>query len=172
MASTLPRHTAEWKMSDELKVPKRRVQVELLVPGSPARQVTVFLSEFASTHTGPERLSDLLNGHDEFLPGLDLAADAITFFGRHSIAAARVAREWELGEEPVAGQQHEVEIQLTDGALLRGTVTFVLPHERARLLDYLNDAQPFVRLTEKETVALINKRHIVRVAKAKEQAKW
>ena len=154
-------------MSDELKVPKRRVQVELLVPGSPARQVTVFLAEFAPTHTGPERLSDLLNAHDEFVPALDHASGNMTFFGRHAIAAARVGREWELGEESAPGQAHEVEIQLGDNTVLRGTVTFVLPHERTRLLDYLNDPQPFVRLAEKEHVALINKRHIVRVTTAK-----
>lgn len=154
-------------MSDDLKVPKRRVQVELLVPGSPARQVTVFLAEFAPDHTGPERLSDLLNDHAEFVPAVDVASGAMTFFGRHSIAAARVAREWELGEEPVAGEQHQVEIQLTDGTLLDGTVSFVLPHERTRLLDYLNDGQPFVLLAQRDQVALINKRHIVRVTTAK-----
>lgn len=152
-------------MSEELRVPKRQVQVEMLVPGSPPQKVTVFLAEFASRHTGPERLSDLLNGHDEFVPAL--AAGATVFLGRHSIAAARVAREWELGEEPALGQQHEVEVLLTDGTCLRGQVSFVLPPERSRLLDYLNDAQPFVRLAEREQVALINKRHIARVTKAK-----
>ena len=149
-------------MSDELKVPKRRVQVEVLVPGSPPRQVTVFLAEFASKHTGPERLSDLLNDHDQFVPALEGAATI--FLGRHGIAAARVAHEWELGEEPSEGQRHEVEVLLADGTSLRGVVSFVLPTERSRLLDFLNDAQPFVRLVERDQVALINKRHIVRVA--------
>ena len=78
-----------------------------------------------------------------------------------------MAREWELGEEPSLGQQHEVEVVLTDGTSLRGQVSFVLPPERSRLLDYLNDEQPFVRLAEREQVALINKRHIARVTKAK-----
>ena len=150
-------------MSDELRVPKRRVQVEVLVPGSPPRQVTIFLAEFASKHTGPERLSDLLNAPGEFFPALD--AGEMVFLGRHSIAAARVAREWELGEELAEGQQPEVEIPLTDGTCLRGLVSFVLPPERSRLLDCLNDAQPFVRLLEQDRVALIHKRHIVRVAK-------
>jgi hypothetical protein len=59
--------------------------------------------------------------------------------------------------------KHEVEITLTDGTTLRGAVFFVLPHARSRLLDYLNDAQPFVRLAEPSRVALINKRHIARV---------
>ena len=153
-------------MSDELKVPKRRVQVEVLVPGAPPEKVTVFLAEFASTHTGPERLSDLLNAHDEFFPAQDASGET-RFLGRHSIAAARVEREWELGEELPEGHQHEVEIQLAGGIQLRGLVSFVLPHDRSRLLDYLNDPQPFVRLAEQDKVSLVNKRHILRVSKAK-----
>jgi hypothetical protein len=154
-------------MSDELTVPKRRVQVEVLIPGGGARQVIVFLAEFAQTHSGPERLSDLLNAQAEFVPALDVATDTMMFLGRHSIAAARVAHEWELGEQPEEGAQHEVEIALTDGTPLRGSVFFLLPHARSRLLDYLNDAQPFVRLAEPEKIALINKRHIARVTPRK-----
>jgi len=154
-------------MSDELRVPKRRAQVEVLLPGGAARQVTVFLAEFASRHTGPERLSDLLNAADDFVPAVDVLTDSMTFLNRHGIAAARVAREWELGEDLSGGDQHDVEITLIDGTILRGTVAFTMPPERSRLLDYLNDTQPFVRLAEKEKVALVNKRHIARVAKVK-----
>jgi len=154
-------------MSDELRVPKRRVQVEVFLPGGAAREVTIFLAEYAPRHSGPERLSDLLNADDEFIPAVDVVTGTMTFLGRRSIAAARVARESELGEDPVQGEHHEVEITLTDGTALRGTLNVVLPTDRSRLLDYLNDAQPFVRLTEANKVALINKRHIARVAKVK-----
>ncbi|MGZ6143313.1 MAG: hypothetical protein ACXWLM_08240 [Myxococcales bacterium] len=154
-------------MSDELRVPKRRAQVEVLLPGGAARQVTVFLAEYAPRHSGPERLSDLLNAQDDFVPAVDVATDTMTFLNRHGIAAARVEREWELAGELEGGEQHEVELTLVDGTTLRGTVAFVMPPERARLLDFLNDAQPFVRLAEKEKVALVNKRHIARVAKVK-----
>ena len=154
-------------MTEDLKVPKRRAPVEVLLPGGAARQMTVFLAEFASTHSGPERLSDLLNAQDEFVPALDIATDTMSFLARHSIAAARVARQWEVGEELAGTEEEEVEITLTSGATLRGTLRFALPPGRSRLLDHLNDAQPFVRLEEGEKVALVNKRHIARVAKVK-----
>ena len=152
-------------MTDELKVPKRRAQVEVLLPGGAVRQVMVFLGESAHDHAGAERLSDLLNGHVDFVPALDTASNQMTFLGRQSIAAARIARELEGGDEHTIATEHEVEVTLVDGTVLRGLVTFVLPPERSRLLDYLNDAQPFVRLLETDKVALINKRHIARVAK-------
>jgi hypothetical protein len=154
-------------MSDELRVPKQKVAVEVLLPGGAARQVQVFLAEFASTHVGPERLSDLLNGDSEFVPALDQELDTMTFLGRRSIAVARVLPEWEPAEDATLATDHPVEIALADGTTLRGKVSFVLPPERSRLLDYLNDEPPFLRLQEAERVALVNKRHIARVARLK-----
>ncbi len=153
-------------MSEDLKVPKRRAQVEVLLPGGAVRQVTIFLAEYASAHDGPERLSDLLNGGDDFVPALDLASDTMTFLGRQSIAAARVAPDWDEEDAPATSQQ-EVEITLTDGTELHGTMAFVMSEEHSRLLDYLNDSPPFLRLIEQGRVALVNKRHIARVAKVK-----
>jgi hypothetical protein len=154
-------------MSDELRVPKRQTQVELLLPGGGTRQVMVFLAEFAGSHAGHERLSDLVNGANEFLPALDLATDTMSFVGRAGIAAARVARDWESMYGLGDAEEHEVEITLADGTALRGLIQFELPPERSRLLDYLNDSQPFVRLDEGAKVILVNKRHIARVAKVK-----
>jgi hypothetical protein len=154
-------------MGDELKVPKRRAQVELLLPGGGSRQVLVFLAEFAGSHAGHERLSDLMNGPNEFLPAVDLTTDTMSFVGRAGIAAARVGREWESSYGLGDAEEHEVEITLAGGTTLRGIVQFELPPDRSRLLDYLNDVKPFVRLDEGEKVILVNKRHIARVAKVK-----
>jgi hypothetical protein len=151
-------------MSEELKVPKRRAPVEVLFPGGAARRVTVFLAEFASNHSGPERISDLLNGGTDFVPAIDLESGRVTFLGRQGIAAARVEREWESEPGMAATSEHAVQVTLVDGTVLRGTVGFAFPPERSRLLDYLNGAPPFVRLSEKDHVALINKRHIAQVA--------
>ncbi len=155
-------------MSDELKVPKRRVQVEVLLAGGGARQVTVFLAGFASSHAGRERLSDLLNAAEgEFVPAIDADSDELMFLNRRSVAVAHVLREWESDEELTGGSEHEVEIDLIDGTHLLGTVRYVMPPERSRLNDYLNDAQPFVRLERGDKVTLVNKQHIARVAKLK-----
>ena len=53
---------------EDLRVPKRAVAVEVVLPGGVARQVSVYLSEGAASHPGPERLSDLLNGSAPFIP--------------------------------------------------------------------------------------------------------
>jgi hypothetical protein len=151
---------------NELRVPKRRAEVEVVLPGGATRRVAVFLAEFASSHEGGERLSDLLNGDRAFFPALDDEIGEMTFLNRDGIAVARVAAEIE--HDPASDltlpSEFEVAIQLIDGTELHGLVTFVLPPERSRLIDYFNDGPPFFALLEEEHVALVNKRYVSRVA--------
>jgi hypothetical protein len=154
-------------MSDELRIPKKRTQVELVLASGATLQVGFFLSEFAGSHAGHERLSDLLNGRDDFLPGFDLGSETVTFIARAGIAAATVGHEWEPGLDLLEADEHVVEIALLDGTSLRGALQFVMPQGRSRLLDHLNDPQPFLRLEQGDKVVLVNKRHIARVAKVK-----
>ena len=155
-------------MTNELRVPKRRAQVEVIIPGASPRKVTMFLAEFASGHAGHERLSDLLNAEEgEFVPAVDAESDTMIFLNRESIAAASISREWEVDEDLVSAEEHEVEVWLIDGTSLRGTLHFVLPPDRSRLLDFLNGAQAFLRLWHGDQVTVVNKRHVARVAKVK-----
>ncbi|HEY2030887.1 MAG TPA: hypothetical protein VGH20_16940 [Myxococcales bacterium] len=154
-------------MTDELRIPKRRAQVELVLSGGARLHVGFFLAEFAGSHAGHERLSDLLNGRDNFLPAFDAGSETMTFVARGSIAAATVGQEWEPATDVGEAERHEVEIGLLGGTVLRGALHFLLPPDRSRLLDHLNDAQPFLRLEQGDKVVLVNKRQIARVSKVK-----
>ena len=151
---------------EELRVPKRRVPVEVVLPGGSARRVVLFLAEAAPGHDGPERPSDLLNGAGAFVPALDEAGGGMTFLNRGSIALARVPAETE--PEPGGGftvpTEHEVEVRLLDGTRLAGLVSYVLPPERSRLGDFLGEAAPFFRLLERGGVTLVGRAHVASVA--------
>jgi hypothetical protein len=147
---------------EELRVPKRRARVQLILDGGSSRTVDVFLTDFAATHTGPERLSDVLNGQAQFIPVVDSGSNAVFFLNRTSVAVARVAADVE-GED--AGHhtiptEHEVEITVVGGTKLKGLVTYVMPSDRSRLTDYLNEPTRFIKLIESDGVALINKAHV------------
>jgi hypothetical protein len=150
---------------EELRVPKRRVGVEVVLPGGTARRVTVFLAEAAAGHAGPERVADLLNGTAEFFPVVDEASGGIAFLHRAAVALVRVRREHDGddAEAETLPTEHDVELALTDGAVVRGLVSYVRPPDRARLVDVLNEPAPFLRLLEGEGVALVNKRHVAGV---------
>ena len=63
--------------------------------------------------------------------------------------------------------EHEVEVLLGSGLRLRGLVSFLRPPDHSRLVDFLNEADPFFRLIEERAIALVNKRHVSRVALVK-----
>lgn len=149
---------------DELRVPKHRIAAQVLLPGGATRSISLFLAEAAQDHDGPERPLDLLNGRADFLPALDEATGLMTFLNRTAVSAVRVASEVEPEELPTIPTEHEVELLLSDGAVLRGIVSFVRPTPHARLVDVLNEPTPFLRIVEEDAVALVNKRHVARVA--------
>lgn len=150
---------------EDLRVPKRKVPVQLVMPGGAGRRVSLFLAEAAPGHDGPELPADLVDGPSRFVPVVDEESGAIQFVSLASVALVRIARELDAEENPFElPVEHQVEVALLDGTLLRGIVSYVRPNERSRLGDLLNEPPPFVRLVEGETVALVNKRHIARVA--------
>lgn len=150
---------------EELRVPKRRVPIEIGLAGDQRRNLVVFVAEFASHHTGVERVSDLLNGKAEFIPALDPDRNVMSFLNRAGILCVRL----DPAEEPASAEahtiptEHEVELTLSDRTSLRGFVSYVLPPDRARVIDFLNEAPQFFRLLEPQRVALVNKRHVAQV---------
>ena len=153
------------KGMQDLRVPKRAVPVEVVLPGGEARQVSVYLSEGAASHPGPERLSDLLNGSAPFIPARESDSGDMSFLHRASIAVARVAADEEPADDSFTiPTEHEVEITLADGARLSGLVAYVAPESRERLVDFLNRPEPFFRLLERDRVALVGRAHVARVA--------
>ncbi len=154
---------------EDLRVPKRRVSAEVVLPGGAARRITLFLAEAASSHAGPERPTDLLNGGQDFVPAFDETLNGMTFLNRAGLAVVRVARDLEVDEADALTlpTEHEVEVLLESGATLRGLVSYLRPPEHSRLVDFLNEPSPFFRLIEERAIALVNKRHISRVALVK-----
>ena len=147
---------------DRLRIPKHRAEVEVSGPDGESRRFSLFLAEHTS-HGGPERVVDLLNGPREFLPAVDCATEATTFLGRSCIVVARVAGPlWDVDEMNLP-LEHEVEVVLSNGKALSGLISYVLPNESCRVVDYLNDPAPFLALVEGQRVALVNKRYVLRV---------
>ena len=51
----------------------------------------------------------------------------------------------------------------SDGRTLRGLLSYVMPPERSRVIDYLHEQPPFFRLLHGDRVALVNKLHAVQL---------
>lgn len=154
-------------MSEEYRVPKKRLPARLALPGRPDRDVVIHLSEMAERREGAERPSDLLDGALAFIPVAEpdgspwlLARNAVLFLSVP--AEAEAASSAEL-PEAAGGRRESVCVLLEDGRELRGAIGYVMPPGRRRLSDYLNDGDAFVPLRERDVVHLINRRRIVAV---------
>lgn len=150
---------------ERLKVPKLRTRVDFQMPTGEAATVAVYLSEFAHDHAGPERLSDLLNGGREFIPGHDLEHDRTVFISTRNVSVARMVLDIETDpdEQYTLPREAEIRVLLRDGQEVTGLLTYIRPEDRARVIDYLNEAPPFFPIVEKDHVALVNKHHVARI---------
>ena len=124
--------------------------------------MTVFLAEAAPGRTGGERLSDLLNGASDFIPAIEAETHDMTFLNRSAVMIAEADAEAERtgADELTIPTEHALEVRLVDGRKLRGHVSYVLPPDRARLADFLNDGSSFLPLHAESRVLLVHKRHI------------
>ena len=98
------------------------------------------------------------------MPAQDEATERITIFSRAGIAAVRV-EPWaeaspETADLPI---EHAVQVTLASGASLSGVLSFAARPDQTRVIDHLNGPDPFFSLQEENAVALVNKRHVVRV---------
>jgi hypothetical protein len=149
----------------ELRVPKRRVEVEVAFTDGERRRLALFLAGSAAERAGPERVSDALCGDARFLPALDADGGDLHLLARAAISFVRLAAAEEPGdaEELTIPTEHALEVVLRDGARLAGTVSYVLPPERSRPIDFLNEAPAFFRLfTAPGEVLLVNREQVSR----------
>jgi len=146
-----------------LAVPKRTVEAEVVLCDGSAGRFALFLSEHASRHEGPEELADLLEAGGTFLPARDLASGQIAFLRREAIALAALDGQ---ADDPFAlapAEQHELVARIA-GRVVRGVVAYVLPPDRARVLDHLNQPGAFLALHGDDgVVRLVAKRHVTRL---------
>ena len=151
---------------DELRVPKRSVPAELQLEGQATRTLAVFLSDIASGHAGSERLSDLLETAQAFLPAQDPHSGEPVFVHLQRLVWARVPAllEYEELHGSCAASVHAVQLTLSDGSRFSGSVRYLLPPGAARLTDFLNGPQRFVHLhTADEQLLLVHKRYLIEV---------
>lgn len=158
-------------MPDIYWIPKVPVPARVTLVGRNPIPMTLFLSKGARDHAGSERLGDLFNAPDVFLPALDRRG-RVQFLRRDAVAlvSARIDDETAMSGavEPVAGrsvrpQRAKVRVRLEDGPTLWGTLDYVMPAGRQRVLDFLNTVEPFLALRRNGLLHVINKRRIMQV---------
>ncbi|MEZ4655895.1 MAG: hypothetical protein R3E12_20485 [Candidatus Eisenbacteria bacterium] len=58
----------------------------------------------------------------------------------------------------------DIDVHLSDGSSLQGTIAYVLPPAQRRLQDVLNFDERFLIVRDHDRVCFINRRHIVKAS--------
>ena len=152
----------------ELRVPRRRVAVDLALAGRPARRLELAVEPRAGT-AGWADVREVLEGDRAFLPLHEVGSDRWFLVNRDRIAWLAVQPD-EAGDEASAGagsgpgeeeilydQRVRVEIDLDGGVRLAGELLFAAPSDQARTGDHLNGEGRFVILFQPDRVLLVSK---------------
>jgi hypothetical protein len=146
----------------EFRVEKRRQPAELtLVTGATLAGV-FFLASASHLHTGPERVSDMMNLELGFFP-FETEAGTTLVNRTHVLKVALSAQmvEAELNAGYDVATRHKVSVLLTTGDTVVGNVVVALPRGRDRLSDYARTEEQFRYLELEDRTLLINSAHIV-----------
>ena len=162
-------------MSQEYRVIKNKVDVQVTLVGQNPFQLTLFLAAQARSHAGHERIIDVLNGKELFLPAIN-ASGNLCLIRRDAVVMVSVPYERDgegADEEAEEGslppvRRATVEVVLDGGTTVRGLIEYSMPEGRRRLVDYLNLDDGFLSVRHDGTIYHVNRHHIARVDELKE----
>jgi len=152
----------------EFRVEKRRAEAELTLSSGGLLQGWFFLSGSSATHAGPERVADLLNAENGFLP-FEVPAgntpDTVLINRSHLIAVRLIEQTTEAQLDPgyVVATERHVEMLLSNGETLSGAVRVYRPQGRDRLSDYARSSDVFRYVENAEGTFVVNSAHIVQL---------
>ncbi|MFI5235587.1 MAG: hypothetical protein ACHQXA_07755 [Gemmatimonadales bacterium] len=142
-----------------------RIESEILLGDGTRLVGAVFVQGRVPQHDGPESLVEMLNRPEPFTP-VSLTGDGVVFLAKAQIAL--VAGDPAVPSTEVDGDQvrHSaakmigLEVEMLGGRVLRGWAALELPPNRARALDFLNEAGDFFALSTSAAHWVIHRAYV------------
>jgi len=119
----------------------------------------VFLNLFGELHGGPQRVGELLNGDEPFIP--IKTEEGTLLIHLLQLVSAQVASEVELNELMTLGEHYRVKVQTVLGKSIDAEVYVDLPEGGRRVKDFMNRSQGFLRFIVGDQVLYMNRNFIV-----------
>jgi hypothetical protein len=155
----------------DLKVPRRRVTVELCLGQEPVRRVELYLGEHSERAWHRQEVVDLVDSKRRFLPVRGAGTSAPILINREHITwlAIPLDEDRSSSEDDAAGMvelydhRHQVTLRLTGGATLDGAILYSAPGANARLVDHLNQDGGFLALYRSDRIVLVRKAAVIEI---------
>lgn len=147
--------------TEDRKIAKNRRQVLFTLADGSEVCGKVFLSLYEATHHGPQRVGELLNGEEGFIP-VETEEGTVHLNVANIVCAVTPLAE-EGDDLMTLGEKYRVRVSTLGGKEIKGDVFVNLPHERCRVSDYLNQAERFCRIYLPDEIAYLGTRYMLAV---------
>ena len=157
----------------EFRIEKRRAEAALTLTTGASVKGCFFLSGSSASHSGPERVADLLNGETGFFP-FELnpgVAPYTVLYNRTQLVLVRLLEdtvEAQLDPGYSVATEREVRILLSNGTAVEGRVRVYRPSGRDRLSDYARAPEVFRYVETPGGTVIVNAEHIVELRETSE----
>ena len=152
--------------SSDLRVEKSRAEATITLSNGSTVRGCFFTSHDSRTHTGPERIKDVLNGETGFFP-FEMSGKASTaLYNRDHVVLVELTGTDDPRSDPgyELATEKVVAVLLSTGTRLRGAVRVYRPHGADRLSDFTRAGETFVYLEAPAAAYLFNVRHVLELA--------
>jgi hypothetical protein len=157
----------------EFRIEKRRTRAALTLSTGTTVHGCFFLSESHASHSGPERVADLLNAEDGFFP-FELNGDEPPYtvlYNRSQVVVVMLLEdtiEAQLDPGYAVATEREVRMLLSSGHIVDGRVRVYRPSGHDRLSDYARLPEAFRYVETEEATVIVNSAHIVELRETSE----
>ena len=149
--------------TSKFKIEKTRATAELVLATGASVRGCFFLWASSHSHSGPDRIGDLLNERTGFFP-FQLDDGQTALYNRaHVVQVCLPPDAVETRIEPGydVATRHTVSMLMSTGHRITGTVSVYLPDGHARLSDYARSEQTFRYVETDGHTVIVNSAHVV-----------
>ncbi|MCU1381358.1 MAG: uncharacterized protein JWL71_55 [Acidobacteria bacterium] len=157
----------------EFRIEKRRAEAALTLTTGPTVTGCFFLSGSSASHSGPERVADLLNAETGFFPfelNAGSAPHTVLYNRTQLLLVTLLEQTVEAQLEPgyTLATERAIRMLMSNGHALVGRVRIYRPSGRDRLSDYARAAEIFRYVETAAGTVIVNADHIVELRETNE----
>ncbi|MDX2479126.1 MAG: hypothetical protein QNK24_02175 [Desulfuromusa sp.] len=146
---------------DEQRISVETRRVELTLSNGLQLTGETFLQLHGKHLTGVQRVGEILNGEDNFLPLR--YGGKVQLINLEQVVSISVAAEEEFDPLLALGEEHQLWVEPTVGEALNVRIFVNLPGGRNRVKDFLNQKRRFLLLLQEDQIIYLAQNKILRV---------
>jgi len=146
---------------DDQRIIVEACQISMMMVNGLRIHGETFLQLQGAYLTGPQRVGELLNGNETFLPVRD--ASQVQLVNLEQVVSVSLSAELEFDPLLTLGEEHRVRVEPVAGDTIEARIFVNLPGNKSRVKDFLNQKVRFLPFLNNDRVVYFARKRILRV---------